>query len=397
MAKILIAHSLYPPNIIGGAEISAQILAQTLSQQYEVKVMTVGQHNDSKVRSDCVNGIDVLRLPYNNRYWIGDTGRSSTVTSKIMWRVQDIFNIKQYQHIKEHLVNERPDLVHTHNLPGLSFAVWRAAYELNIPLVHTLHDFSLVDPIKVSVYSRMYRIISRRFSRLAASVIGVSNHILGTHTSFGLFENSSKHVVHNIVDQDEQAIELFTQKKVNTRDPLNIGYFGQLTEVKGVHYLVDAMKMLDSSIVGKLCIYGDGPLLHSLKESAASDHRIEFKGKVSKSDVMKQMAAMDLVIVPSTWDEPFGLVVIESCQVGTPVYASRVGGMAEILLDSEEFSFPPYDSEAIARSIMQYFHMSEAEKKELKERCHQHSQRFNEAYLLQKHNDIYGKLIGYGG
>lgn len=397
MVKILIAHSLYPPDIVGGAEISTQILAQTMNRQYEVQVMTVGGHNDSQVRTDIVNGINVLRLPYNNQYWLGDTGKRSSVPSKIMWRIRDIFNVRQYQQIKKHLADHRPDLVHTHNLAGLSLAMWRAAQELNIPVVHTLHDFALIDPIKVDAYSKIYRMISKRFSRMAASVIGVSNHILGTHTSLGLFENSTKHVIYNIVDNNQRAKELYEQKEVNTSEPMVIGYFGQLTEVKGVHYLINAVKTLSPDIVDKLCIFGEGPLLQSLKESAASDLRIEFKGKISKTDVMKQMAAMDLVIVPSTWDEPFGLVVIESYQVGTPVYASRVGGMAEILLNSNEYSFPPNSSEEITRSILQYFHMSEHKKVELKTRCHQYSQTFNETYLLQKHVDIYDKLIGYGG
>ncbi|WP_427179354.1 glycosyltransferase family 4 protein [Paenibacillus sp. TC-CSREp1] len=397
MAKIMIAHSLYPPDIIGGAEVSTQILAQTLNRQYEVQVMTVGGHNDSQVRTDIVNGINVLRLPYNNRYWIGDTGKNSSVPSKIVWRIRDIFNIRQYQHIKKHLVEHKPDLVHTHNLAGLSLAMWRAAHELNIPVVHTLHDFALIDPIKIATYSKMYRLISRRFSRMAASVIGVSSHILGTHTSLGLFENSTKHVIYNIVDNNQRAMELYRQKKVNTSGPMLVGYFGQLTDVKGVHYLINAVKALGPDIVEKLYIFGDGPLLKSLKECASPDHRIEFKGKLTKADVMKQMAAMDLVIVPSTWNEPFGLVVIEAYQVGTPVYASRVGGMAEILLNSDEYSFQPHSSEDITRSILHYFNMSEREKVELKERCHQYSQTFNEDYQLRKHVDVYDRLIGCGG
>lgn len=397
MAKIMIAHSLYPPDMIGGAEVSTQILAQTINRQYEVQVMTVGGHNDSQVRTDIVNGINVIRLPYNNRYWIGEHGRNSSVLNKVVWRVRDIFNFKQYRHIKKHLTEHKPDLVHTHNLAGLSLAMWRAAHELNIPVVHTIHDFALIDPIKIPAYSKMYRLISKRFSRMTASVIGVSNHILGTHTSLGLFENSTKHVIYNIVDNNPCAAERYKEKKVNTSGPMIVGYFGQLTDVKGVHHLIRAVKALGPDIVEKLYIFGDGPLLDSLKECALPDHRIEFKGKIPKTDVMKYMAAVDLVIVPSTWNEPFGLVVIEAYQVGTPVYASRVGGMAEILLNTEKYSFQPNSSEDITRSILEYFHMSESEKVALKEQCHQYSLTFNESYQLQKHADVYDRLIGCGG
>jgi len=397
MAKVLIAHSLYPPNIIGGAEVSTQILAQTLRRRYEVQVVTVGRHNDRKVQLDRVNGIDVFRLPYNNQYWVGDIERQSSVASKIMWRIQDIFNPRQYQHIKEILVHERPDLVHTQNLPGISLAIWRAARELNIPVVHTLRDYSLIEPIGISVYSKIYRVFSRKSSQTISSVIGISSHILGSHTGLGFFEGSSKHVVHNIVENDADAAELYEQKKVNVNGPLHIGYFGQLTEVKGVQYLIEAFKGLGPDIAGQLHIFGEGPLLSSLQLSAASDNRIKFEGKISKTEIARQMAAMDLVIVPSIWGEPFGRVVIESYQVGTPVYASRVGGMVEILLDADDFSFVSQSSEAIKQSILRYFHLSEEQKEKIKERCYDHSQTFNESYLLSNHVDIYDKLIRHGG
>jgi glycosyltransferase involved in cell wall biosynthesis len=394
--KVLIAHSLYPPHIIGGAEISTQILAQTLNRHYDVKVITVGGHEKREVRTDLVNGIEISRLPYNNRYWIGDSDKEVSTVNKVVWRIQDIFNIRQYKYIKQYLTQTRPAVIHTQNIPGLSLAIWKAAHELHIPVVHTLRDFSLIDPIKISAYSRLYRQISRRYSRMISSVVGISNHILGSHTALGFFERSSKHVIHNIVEENTKVQQLYTQKQVNHNKPLNIGYFGQLTEVKGVQYLIDAVKSL-GHIVGNLYIYGDGPLLHHLKQLAGSDQRIVFKGKLDKSQIAYQMKEMDLTVVPSTWDEPFGRVVIESYQVGTPVYASRVGGMAEILLDTETFSFPAHSSDAIAQAIDQYYHLREQEKVQLKQQCYSHSQTFNESYLLKEHIEIYEKLIRRGG
>ncbi|MGW7160933.1 glycosyltransferase [Paenibacillus taichungensis] len=397
MEKVLIAHSLYPPHIIGGAEISTQILAQTMNRHYDVKVITVGGHEKREVRTEIINGIEISRLPYNNRYWIGNSVQETSAANKMMWRVQDIFNIKQYRYIKAYLARVQPAIIHTQNIPGLSLAIWKAAHELNIPVVHTLRDFSLIDPIKISAYSRLYRQISRRYSRMISSVIGISNHILGSHTTLGFFERSSKHVIHNIVEENNNVQELYAEKEIHHHQPLNIGYFGQLTEVKGVHYLIDAVKSLGQDIVGTLHIFGDGPLLQHLKQLVGSESRIIFRGKLDKSQISPQMKEMDLTVVPSTWAEPFGRVVIESYQVGTPVYASRVGGMAEILLDTDEFAFTSHSSESITQSILQYYHMSEQKKINLKKRCYQHSQLFNENYLLQKHMDIYEKLIRHGG
>jgi len=395
--KILIAHSLYPPHVIGGAEISTQILAQTLDPCYDVKVITVGGHKEGRVRKDSVNGIEILRLPFNNRYWIGDSSRQVSTSDKVLWRVQDIFNIRQYRHIKQYLALTRPVVVHTQNIPGLSLAIWKAAYELKIPVVHTLRDFSLIEPIQISAYSRVYRQISKRYSRMISSVIGISEHILRTHTVMGFFEHASKHVIHNIVENNDNVQDLYADKKVRHDQPLNIGYFGQLTEVKGVHYLIDAVKKLDQKVLGKLFIHGDGPMLHQLQELAESEPRVIFMGKLDKSQVARRMAGMDLTIVPSTWDEPFGRVVIESYQVGTPVYASKVGGMPEILMDAGRFSFAAHSADEISKAILDYYELSELEKNQMKLQCFAHSQSFNEDYLLKEHSNIYEKLIRCGG
>ncbi|MCK6074902.1 glycosyltransferase family 4 protein [Paenibacillus silvae] len=397
MPKILIAHSLYAPHIIGGAEISTQILAQTLEPRYDVEVITVGGHKEGGVQTDKINGIEISRLPFNNRYWIGDTARQTSTSDKVLWRIQDIFNVKQYRHIKQYLMLKRPALIHTQNIPGLSLAIWKAAFELNIPVVHTLRDFSLIEPITISAYSRFYRQISRRYSRRVASVIGISEHVLRKHTELGFFEHASRHVIHNIVEKGNQDQHLNRGKTVRHHQPLHIGYFGQLTEVKGVHYLIEAVQKLDQQLVGKLFIHGDGPMLGALKELAGTDSRIVFVGKIDKQEITSQMKKMDLTIVPSTWDEPFGRVVIESYQAGTPVYASRVGGMPEILLDAETYSFTAHSSDAIREKILHYYALSEADKQELMLQCCKHSLSFNEDYLLASHADVYENLIGCGG
>jgi glycosyltransferase involved in cell wall biosynthesis len=394
---ILIAHSLYPPHIIGGAEISTQILAQTLESSYDVKVITVGGHKEGGVQTDTVNGIEISRLPFNNRYWIGDTARQASTSDKVLWRIQDIFNVKQYQHIKQYLMMKRPALIHTQNIPGLSLAIWKAAFELDIPVVHTLRDFSLIEPIAITAYSRFYRQISKHYSRRVSSVIGISEHVLNKHIELGFFAHASKHVIHNIVERDDQVQHVNAGKKVRHQQPLHVGYFGQLTEVKGVQYLIEAVQKLDQQIVGKLFIHGDGPLLQSLQELAGEDPRIIFVGKIDKKEINSQMKKMDLTIVPSTWDEPFGRVVIESYQAGTPVYASKVGGMPEILLDADTFSFTAHRADAIRDAILHYYALSEAGKNELMLKCYEHSLSFNEDYLLTRHAIIYEKLIGGEG
>ena len=76
-----------------------------------------------------------------------------------------------------------------------------------------------------------------------------------------------------------------------------------------------------------------------------------FRGAIPHAEVLENMAAAAITIVPSK-DEAFGYVNIESMAVGTPVIASRVGGIPEIIRDGEDgFLIPPDDSSALAARI----------------------------------------------
>jgi glycosyltransferase involved in cell wall biosynthesis len=83
-------------------------------------------------------------------------------------------------------------------------------------------------------------------------------------------------------------------------------------------------------------LVGDGPLERQLKEEAHSlgiDDIVRFTGL--RFDVDRFMSASDAVVVPSTWQEPAGLVVVEAMATSRPVIASRVGGIPEYLSEGE--------------------------------------------------------------
>lgn len=81
----------------------------------------------------------------------------------------------------------------------------------------------------------------------------------------------------------------------------------------------------------RLVIVGDGPSRPALTAAAARLPGVDLTGRVDDEVLVRWYQAADLVVVPSTSLEGFGLVVLESLACGTPVLASAVGGMAEIL------------------------------------------------------------------
>jgi glycosyltransferase involved in cell wall biosynthesis len=371
---------------MGGAEISTQILAESLSDITKVNIITVGGHRKKEgIIEEEINKVSVLRLPSNNLYWIGER-KKRHIINKILWHIINGYNVFQYKEVKRVLLKVQPSIIHTQNLPGLSLGVWKAAHELGIPIVHTLRDYSLLCPVHSSIYSTMYRKIVRNNSKNVSSVIGISNFILNKHLDEGLFQFSKKYVVPNVV---EDAV--ISKEKNFTKNPLILGYFGQLESNKGVQFLIQAVKKIPCEIVSRLFIVGNGQLKEELLDQSDNDPRIIFLGKLEQKKVRDIMGQVDLTIVPSIWEEPFGRVIIESYQVGTPVYASNVGGIPEVIISSK-FLFEPQNSNAILKAVKSYFDMSSEEKSIIQKNCIEHCANFNSKISLKKHLEIYNLL-----
>jgi glycogen(starch) synthase len=83
-----------------------------------------------------------------------------------------------------------------------------------------------------------------------------------------------------------------------------------------------------------LTLAGDGVELPPLKQLAHElgiAHRVDFRGWVHPESVSALINEAGLVVVPSRWREPFGLVAVQAAQMGRPVVASNVGGLPEVV------------------------------------------------------------------
>jgi glycosyltransferase involved in cell wall biosynthesis len=108
-----------------------------------------------------------------------------------------------------------------------------------------------------------------------------------------------------------------------------IGFIGRIDSPKGLHVLIEAMEYLKKEKI-KLKIAGDGPLRKYLMEQASDINNIEFLGRIKNPyDFMQEI---DLLIVPSI-REPLGNVCLEAGLCKTPVLASNVDGLPEIIED----------------------------------------------------------------
>lgn len=121
-------------------------------------------------------------------------------------------------------------------------------------------------------------------------------------------------------------------------DPI-LAYAGRLSYEKGVATLIRAFAITLKAIPSaRLWIAGDGPEAESLKHQARElgvASNIEFMGALPFEEMDRRFERAWVQVVPSLWDEPFGMVAIEGIMRGTAMVASRSGGPAEIVDDGE--------------------------------------------------------------
>jgi glycosyltransferase involved in cell wall biosynthesis len=228
----------------------------------------------------------------------------------------------------------RPDVVHTHNLPGFSTSVWGAAADVGARVVHTLHDYYLLCP-RVSLLAPSGRPCRRgpfcslrshrlgRWSDAVDDVVGVSATLLARHAGF--FPRAREHVVRHPRPPLREA------PASPASPPATIGFLGALDVTKGVHVLLDAAPRL-LELGYELRIAGDGRLRPLVEDAAARYPGVVYAGWVPAAERGSFLAGCDLGVVPSVWDEPGGppLALLDWLGAGRPVLSSGRGGLSEL-------------------------------------------------------------------
>jgi len=330
--KILIFNTLYYPNQIGGAEKSVQLLAEGLLKAGEEPIVVCTSEKDY---IDYVNGVKVYYIKMPNLYWAYNSKEENKL-KKLIWHLIDSYNPFNKK-IVDVLDIEKPDVVHTNNLAGFSVNVWKLAKERDIKVVHTLRDYYLLCP-KSTMFNeklnmnckkqcwacKIYSIPKKEISKYVDVVIGISKFILNKHLEYGYFKNAKKEVIYNSVE----IPKIFTKKEKLT-DKIIFGYVGSLSSNKGIEFLLKNFNKINIPNV-KLYVYGKGITKVyeiQLKKKYKSD-KILFKGFQKPEKIYTNI---DILIVPSLWNEPFGRVVIEANSYGIPVLASNRGGIPELI------------------------------------------------------------------
>ncbi|MBY0149081.1 glycosyltransferase family 4 protein [Neobacillus niacini] len=242
------------------------------------------------------------------------------------------------QNVVEQLQQDKPDIIQIENRPKFVKFIRQAIPTAKIIL--TLHSVTFISPPYMN-----NRFLNNYLNQ--ANAIVVNSHFLKNYVLSKTNLDSSKIVVNHLGVNNDQfkpkwqldspaPLEFMKEKLGVSRNKILL-YVGRLVEIKGVHHILEAMPEIikaDPSI--KLIIAGS-PLGHRaysdhLKNLAESikDH-VVFTSFIPNDKIHEMFQISDLLLVPSAQNEAFGLVNLEAMSTGTPVIATKSGGIPEII------------------------------------------------------------------
>ena len=355
--KILYINSLYSPLVKGGAELSLQLIVEGMkSLGHEVVVASL--HPEKTSVTDWINGVKVIRLPLKNTYWPFRATQPSKL-SRLAWHIRDQRNTTMGQYIRGILIEEQPDVVSCHNLAGWSIAVWDEINAAGIPIIQVLHDFYLLcpnsnmnkggTPCEKQCFScQILRRNHVKSSEMVDFVVGISRSILNRFISYGYFRKANKQVIYNVRTDPGPSAPRIRE----SGQKLVLGYLGTISKVKGVEWLILQFQNLHISATLKIAGKGEESAVAEFK-SLAQDYDVEFVGYVEPNDFLKDV---DLLVVPSLWEEPLGMVAIEALANNVPVITSGKGGLSESVRHNlNGLICPPERPASLGQAIAQLY------------------------------------------
>jgi glycosyltransferase involved in cell wall biosynthesis len=293
-------------------------------------------------------GLDVQQVVFDNaamresRSLFGDLGLAAAA----------IWSRSAEDRVKEAIVAHRPQVIHVHNtFPAASPSVYAAAAAHGVPVLQTLHNYRFVCP-SATVFRDGHACtdcvgrpvpwpaVVHACVRGSRSQSAVAAATLTLHRARGTFAHDITGYVALTAFQRQllirgglparriRVISNFLEPDPGTgpEERRGITYVGRVAPEKGIACLLDAASMLP----GVIQIIGDGPL-GSLAAAADAAGHVAYAGSLPSSSVAAALRRSIAFVLPSLWFEGFPLVLLEAYATGTPVIASRIGSLGELV------------------------------------------------------------------
>lgn len=316
---------------LGGAESYVLALASAQAEHgHDVTIVTAWTDPEAAARArEAGVTVQVLtsRRPYRPDQHGSDPVRKALFHAMDLWRA--LVGSRAFRDV------QREDtVVHVHRFQGIGPFVLRARASA---VVHTAHDYCLVDTTSTSVRDGreperlgwMQRLRARVIwwsARRATVLIFPSARTLTRHHQLGMPEHG---VAVRVIPHGWPAPAAILGRSPSERP--RFVFLGKLHASKGIDLLLRAWALID--VDADLVIAGDGPLRPAV-ESAAARGLVTYVGWVSGSRKAELISSATALVFPSLWPETFGLVIAESLLMGCPVVATPQAAGA-LVIDGE--------------------------------------------------------------
>lgn len=270
----------------------------------------------------------------NHYYYIDVNSLWSKIKRKIYYYTHGEeyhhFFIEYYleQSIK-HIRKQDYDCIILENRPSYSLKLKSIT---KVKLVYHLHNEKLT--IQTPEYQNIYEAASRIIcvsDFISKSVKSINSHDTKCVTVYNGIDLASFSVLHHNISRKEIGLD--------DHDFVLI-YSGRINPEKGIKELTEAMNKLTDYPQIKLLVLGssffgnateDDAFTEGLRKNTAHiQNRIYFTGFIPYQEVPSYLKLADLAVVPSMWEEAFGLTVLEAMAAGLPLITTRSGGIPEI-------------------------------------------------------------------
>jgi glycosyltransferase involved in cell wall biosynthesis len=266
-----------------------------------------------------------------------------------------IWSRESYAAVRDRLHQEHSEILHVHNtFPLISPSIYYAAKQQGVAVVQTLHNYRLLCPNALffrdgrvcedclgkgipypGILHSCYR-NSLPASTVVAAMLSLHRAMRTWIEQVDVYIALTNFARQKFIASGIPAEKIVLKPNFVASDPGNgeghggyMLYVGRLSAEKGLDVVLKAWELLGHQI--PLKIVGEGPLSALVAATADRMSQVEWLGRQPLPMVHELMGAATAVILPSKWYETFGRVAMEAFAKGTPVIASNLGAIAEVV------------------------------------------------------------------
>ena len=345
MMKVCIATTAFPRWEGDGEGVFIWEAVRAIAK-HGIKVTVVAMHTPDAPSIESREGITILRPPYwyPPRY---ELLRKDPGGLPITWRRYRLTRLQLPVFLLRHSMviakaARGSDIIHAHWTLSASAALMSRWYH-HKPILTTVQGSDIFQIPRLP----LGRWFTKQTLTRSYHITALSNALKEQLLSMGINDNKIT-IIPNGVNTST-----FTPLPPRRRENV-ILFVGSLIQRKGANFLIEAMSLLAHGFPHyRLVIIGDGPqktALQQLSSRLGIDQRVTFTGRLPQHQVKKWMQRARVFVLPSI-EEGMGVVLIEALASGTPVVASKVGGIPDVITSDVGVLVPPKNSQALASAL----------------------------------------------